>query len=252
MAERWSDDPVTAQQGQPLLGRLPVEPAQEASMMRSTLIKRKSLPSSTTGDYRPTVNRLPNEAGDGDTPTHDYTKLDNAQALSPEEAAYAIDSREHSNKPDSDTNEGEEVLGSPSGQSRLSCTYRDRKLTKVANSEKVDPIEETRSHQGKAWLPYGLRTWFLIPMMTVAIAFAAICISLMVYSRSHYGLGTDNGQDSVLFGWRFTPTLVAVLYVLGTAIVLKDVQRTGVYARLSSPVWSEAKNTLSRKPGPWW
>ena len=208
------------------------------------------------GDHRPTVNRLSNDAHGRDTTTHGYTVLDNAQVLSPEEAAYAIDSRKHLNKhlnePDSDTNEGEEVLGTPSGQSRLSWTYRDRMLTRVANSEKVDPNEDTQLHRSKAWLPYGLRTWFLIPMMTVAIAFAAICISLMVYSRSHYGLGTDGGQDSVLFGWRFTPTLIAVLYVLGTAIVLKDVQRTEAYAHLSSLGWSEAKSTLNRKPGPWW
>ena len=89
-------------------------------------------------------------------------------------------------------------------------------------------------------------------MTTVAIALAAVCISLMLYSRAQYGFGTDDGQDSVLFGWRFSPTLVAVLYVLGTAIVLNGVKRTEAYARLSSPVWSAAKSTLCRVPGPWW
>ena len=88
--------------------------------------------------------------------------------------------------------------------------------------------------------------------MTTAIALAAVCISLMLYSRSHNGLGTDNGQDSVLFGWRFSPTLVAVLYVLATAIVLNDVRRTKAYARLSSTTWSTAESTLCRVPGPWW
>ena len=74
----------------------------------------------------------------------------------------------------------------------------------------------------------------------------------MSYSRSHYGLGTDDGRDSVLFGWRFTPTLIAVSYVLGTAIVLNDVKRTEAYARLSSPGWFAAKDTISRVPGAWW
>ena len=56
----------------------------------------------------------------------------------------------------------------------------------------------------------------------------------------------------MLFGWRFSPTLVAVLYVLGTAIVLNGVKRTEAYARLSSTVWSVAKSTLCRVLGPWW
>lgn len=126
------------------------------------------------------------------------------------------------------------------------------KTLKIAAKSENAFANELRVPPRRTWLPYGLRTWFLVAMMTTAIALAAVCISLMIYSRSHHGLGTDNGQDSVLFGWRFTPTLVAVLYVLGTAIVLNDVKRTEAYARLSSPIWSTAKSTLCRVPGPWW
>lgn len=89
-------------------------------------------------------------------------------------------------------------------------------------------------------------------MAVVAMGLAVVCIVLMVYSRSHYGLGTDDGQDSVIFGWRFSPTLVAVLYVLGTLIILNDVKRTEPYARLSSPGWSSARSTLCLAPGSWW
>ena len=117
MAQRGSDGPVTVQQDQPLLGQLSNEPAQEASTMRTNVIKRKPVPSSTAGDRRPTVKCLSDDAGQGNTTTHVYTKLDHGQTLSPEEAAYAIDSREHSNELDSDTNEAEEVSGRPSGQS---------------------------------------------------------------------------------------------------------------------------------------
>lgn len=37
----------------------------------------------------------------------------------------------------------------------------------------------------------------------------------------------------VLFGWRFTPTLIAVLYAQMTVILFEDVKRTEPFARLA-------------------
>jgi hypothetical protein len=75
---------------------------------------------------------------------------------------------------------------------------------------------------------------------------------LMWRSIVCYGLGNDDGTSALFFGWRFSPTLVAVLYVLLTSMLLEDVKRTEPYARLSQKSGAEATYTLLQSPGAWW
>jgi hypothetical protein len=58
----------------------------------------------------------------------------------------------------------------------------------------------------------------------------------------------------ILFGWRFTPTLIAVLYTKATAIIFEDVKRTEPFARLANPApgGASAYGTLLQASKAWW
>lgn len=72
------------------------------------------------------------------------------------------------------------------------------------------------------------------------------------FSIEQDGLGVDDGSSILLFGWRFTPSLLAVLYVQLTAMLLDDVKRTECFAQLARPGGAPAVSTLLRAPGTWW
>lgn len=82
-----------------------------------------------------------------------------------------------------------------------------------------------------------------------------IAISLLIwYSQHHYGIGTDNGSSAILFGWRFTPTLLAVLYTQMTVILFEDAKRTEPFARLAQAPSEgvSAYGTVLQTPRAWW
>jgi hypothetical protein len=79
-----------------------------------------------------------------------------------------------------------------------------------------------------------------------------VTASLLALSRTHNGLGADNGSAGLLFGWRYTPTAIAVLYVQLTTILLEDVKRTEPFARLASSRTYKASYTILQAPGAWW
>ncbi|KAF2125155.1 hypothetical protein P153DRAFT_390003 [Dothidotthia symphoricarpi CBS 119687] len=66
-----------------------------------------------------------------------------------------------------------------------------------------------------------------------SLAFGTTILVLVWFSQRHYGLGTDDGSSIILFGWRFTPTLLAVIYTQMTVILFEDVKRTEPFARLA-------------------
>lgn len=116
------------------------------------------------------------------------------------------------------------------------------------NDKKLDP----RHNQGTGWLPYTLRRWFLAIYVALSLAFAAAVTALYERSDANQGLGGDDGSVMVLLGWRFTPTLVAVLYVQLSSIMLQDAKRTEPFARLSRSGKSDASSTILHAPGAWW
>jgi len=79
-------------------------------------------------------------------------------------------------------------------------------------------------------------------------------VYLSIYSKRNHGIGTDNGSSEILFGWRFTPTLIAVLYAQMTVILFEDVKRTEPFARLArAPTGGAgAYGTLLQTPRAWW
>lgn len=109
-AQALSDGANAAQQGQPLLSNISDEPAQGLPNKRSNLIKRKPVPNSTSFDYRPAITGPANNDGQRNIADHAYAKIEDAQELSPAEAAFAINARERSDQYDADTDE----IGRPS------------------------------------------------------------------------------------------------------------------------------------------
>lgn len=101
------------------------------------------------------------------------------------------------------------------------------------------------------WLPKGLRWPFLTFLVFVTLGLAFLVLGLMIYSERHDGLGNDRDSAAFLFGWRFGPTLLAVLYGILLMTLLHDIKRTIPYERLSRPNGGSAESTLfvkQRKP----
>ncbi|KAF2850524.1 hypothetical protein T440DRAFT_479216 [Plenodomus tracheiphilus IPT5] len=75
-----------------------------------------------------------------------------------------------------------------------------------------------------------------------------------MYSDANHGLGGDDGSAGILFGWRFTPTLIAVLYMQMTVILFQDMKRTEPFVRLAkaSPDGTSAFGTVLQSPKAWW
>ena len=99
MAMLSSQKSISNRQAQPLLGPLPFEPAQESPSTQSNPIKRKPVATAAAVGISTTTSLLPNKAGPKKTTDQDYSRLEDASALSAEE------------------NEAEEVSVNPSSKS---------------------------------------------------------------------------------------------------------------------------------------
>lgn len=102
------------------------------------------------------------------------------------------------------------------------------------------------------WHPYALKPVFLCLVSTLALVLCLTVTLLSWISGRNYGLGNDDGASAILFGWRFTPSLVAVLYVQLTSMVLDAVKSTEPISRLARPGGSSASSSVLQRPGAWW
>ncbi|KAJ4294300.1 hypothetical protein N0V90_007990 [Kalmusia sp. IMI 367209] len=80
------------------------------------------------------------------------------------------------------------------------------------------------------WLPYTLR-WSLVWIPTASSLILGLVVGLL-YWRSHKNHGLCP-ESSAVFGWRFAPTLVAVLWAQLITMLFNDIQRTEPFARLA-------------------
>jgi len=78
-----------------------------------------------------------------------------------------------------------------------------------------------------SWLPFTLRWYYLVVLANLGLILGSLIVWLSCQSRKNHGLGDNDGSSMILFGWRFTPTLIAVLYAQMTVILFEDVKRTG-------------------------
>lgn len=102
------------------------------------------------------------------------------------------------------------------------------------------------------WIPYTLRWQSLTLLAISAVILLSLVVTLWWRSVVNNGLGTDDGSSMLLFGWRFTPPLLAVLYVQMTAMLLDNIKRTECFARMARPGGAAAVSSILRAPGAWW
>lgn len=79
-----------------------------------------------------------------------------------------------------------------------------------------------------------------------------VVVSLLYWhSHKNNGLGS---VDAAIPGWKFVPTLLAVIYTQLTAVILGAVKRTEPFARMAKPESRVpvARYTLLEKTKPWW
>jgi len=73
-------------------------------------------------------------------------------------------------------------------------------------------------------------------MMTLALSsfvLSAILALLCWLSQKHQGLGEDTGSGGQLFVYRYTPTIVAVLFTQAIVKIADDVKSTVIRANVS-------------------
>jgi hypothetical protein len=101
------------------------------------------------------------------------------------------------------------------------------------------------------WSPFVLRWYFVAIPITLSIVFAAVVSILYWVSRKNNGLCSE---DAAMPGWKFVPTLFAVVYTQLTAMILAAVKRTEPFARMARPEGKVpvARYTLLEKSKPWW
>ncbi|KAH7119731.1 hypothetical protein B0J11DRAFT_68808 [Dendryphion nanum] len=106
----------------------------------------------------------------------------------------------------------------------------------------------------KDWAPFTLRWYLLLIPIVVSFSLGIATALLTWYSQKNFGLGKDDGSSGMLFGWRFTPTLIAVLYTQTVVILFEDIKRTEPFARLARPPTggATAAGTLLYSPQAWW
>jgi hypothetical protein len=84
------------------------------------------------------------------------------------------------------------------------------------------------------------------------LVLSVVLAILAWYSATHHGLGKDDGSVGRFFGWRYMPTLIAVLFTQALVMIAEDVKRTEAFARLSQTEPPTAKHTLFYIPKVWW
>ncbi|KAK1146420.1 hypothetical protein N8T08_003207 [Aspergillus melleus] len=153
-----------------------------------------------------------------------------------------------------------------SRQTRTSLEARDdsqlHSASRGADSQSARPSDSDpyllgpsteRKHGYLAnWHPRTFGHLYLGLLSILALALCLVIALLLWRSETNYGLGKDHGSSAVLFGWRFSPTLVAVIYLQFTAMLFDDVKRTEPYARLARPEGAAASSSILQSPGMWW
>jgi hypothetical protein len=97
-----------------------------------------------------------------------------------------------------------------------------------------------------------MRWWYLALLSCYTLGLIAIITYLWIKSRNEYGLGNDDGTALFSFGWRYTPTLLAVLYIQLVMMLFEDIQRTEPFSLLARVQGAEASSTLMQRSRPWW
>jgi hypothetical protein len=116
--------------------------------------------------------------------------------------------------------------------------------------------EEKLSDRGQDWLPASLRWQFLLTLTMISVGLCVVVSALCLLSgrrRQHgLGLGADDGSDAILVGWRFSPTLICVVYAQLISMLFDDIRRTEPFAKMSRFGGAPAANSVLERPKSWW
>lgn len=85
----------------------------------------------------------------------------------------------------------------------------------------------------------------------MSLGLCATTAALTGYSKRNQGLGNDDGSNGLLFAWRFTPTIIAVVYARLVGMVFNDFRRTEPFARMTKGPTS-ANASILQAPEGWW
>lgn len=90
-------------------------------------------------------------------------------------------------------------------------------------------------------------------MIPTGFSIAITATVYLLYWRSHKNNGLCT-VDAAVPGWKFVPTLLAVLYTQLTAMILGAIKRTEPFAKMAKPedCVPVARYTLLEKAKPWW
>ncbi|KAJ5888389.1 hypothetical protein N7495_008430 [Penicillium taxi] len=124
-------------------------------------------------------------------------------------------------------------------------------VTELAQQVDVHSPEKSANCTAN-WIPYTFSHTFMGVLSLVTFGLSLTVFLLWWRSSTTYGLGSDNGSSAMLFGWRYSPTMIAVIYVQMTAVLLNDIKRTEPFARLARPEGANAEASILHSPGPWW
>ncbi|RMZ87483.1 hypothetical protein DV736_g5291, partial [Chaetothyriales sp. CBS 134916] len=105
------------------------------------------------------------------------------------------------------------------------------------------------------WKPFSLKTWYILILMILAFALAAIQESLFQLSarRHHAGRGggllSFNSVSDVavgpFFAWKYLPTMVTIVYAVLFSIMDFDIRRLEPFYQLSQPCGASASASLN-------
>lgn len=147
-------------------------------------------------------------------------------------------------------------------RSHSSCHQEaaDEDISSLSSASEIVPLPEVQcphevprqEESPDGWIPYTFTHTFLALLSLVALGLCLVTFLLWGRSSNNHGLGPDDGTSAMLFAWRYSPTLVAVIYAQMVAVLFEDVKRTEPYARLARPKGAKATASILKAPGPWW
>ncbi|RDW82963.1 hypothetical protein BP5796_04454 [Coleophoma crateriformis] len=221
-------------QSQRLFPRQPVASANRVTLSTSSVTHQRTSSFGTLADTASDISRLSTQLSQ-----------DIDESWRPDFTVSKLETAYHgANVPESDIAEQASAKNKLRLQEDPLISVQERDLSQEGSS--------VHSSRECNWLPQGLRWPFLLFLFTVTLGLGLLVLGLMIHSQQNQGLGDEKNKPIFLFGWRFTPTLVAVIYTLLVITMISDIRRTEVYARLSRPNGAPAAITLFYKSRIFW
>jgi hypothetical protein len=138
------------------------------------------------------------------------------------------------------------------GSNASDNTASDSVLRYAQQPKGKNDLGQSPAAWGASWVPYTFKNVYLAVLSAISLVLCLITFLLWSKSATNYGLGADDGSSALLFGWRYTPTMIAVIYVQMTTVLFEDIKRTEPFARLARPGGAEASTSILKAPGAWW